>query len=51
MHTTPVEINGVRYEKVKDACRILNIPPCTMWKRLNSEKYPNFKRLNKNKEE
>ena len=49
MHTTPVEINGVRYEKVKDACRILNIPPCTMWKRLNSEKYPNFIRLNKNK--
>lgn len=48
-HHTEVMIDGVLYNSVKDACRILNISPCTMWKRLNSEKYPNFIRLNKSK--
>jgi hypothetical protein len=40
-----VEINGKVYLCIKDACENLNLTRAVVSNRLNSEKYPNWKRL------
>ena len=39
----PIEIDGVWYQSINDACRQLNIPSTTMYNRLKNKKFPNYK--------
>lgn len=43
----PVEINGVCYPSIQDACSDLNMTMKMVGTRLNSDKYPEFKRIDK----
>lgn len=43
----PVEINGVVYDTITEAAQALNMTVRVMGSRLDSDKYPEFKRLPK----
>ena len=42
-HKKPIIIDGTEYDSRKTASEILNIPKTTIFTRLNSNKYKNYK--------
>lgn len=43
--TTPIEVDSIRYESIKGAAEALGIAKNTVINRLNSDKFPSYRRL------